>query len=193
MAPRIVHAAAWPREIPPAFREWKAPSRKRVALSPEMRLTVNTKRQDARRAERRKTQAASTMRTDGSGPLDVVVLDLSQTGVRIATSATLEIGQEISIGLAGAGVTRAYVAWASSGEYGCAFDAPLGTEDAARAFSRSEVVRLGPQTVAPSPGDVDLKELYRQHRFWALPLDAVLMTFLIAAGAITFLYLRHVF
>ncbi len=130
---------------------------------------------NARSAERRSTDAPSTMRADNGAPVDVLVLDISRSGVRIVTDAPLQIGQEISIGLAGAGVTRAYVAWARGGEYGCAFERPMAPEDEALAFSRAPVQRLG---IVPrqSDGEDYLRELYRRHRVWALPWDAVFMT-----------------
>jgi hypothetical protein len=117
------------------------------------------------------------MRTDGGQPVDVVVLDLSRSGIRIMTDADLSVGQEISIGLAGAGVTRAYVTWARDGEYGCAFERPIAPEDEAAAFSRAPVKRLGRTLVERNDGAEDyLQDLYRRHRVWALPWDAVLMT-----------------
>lgn len=133
---------------------------------------------NARAAERRSTGAPSTMRADGCAPVDVVVLDISRSGVRIVTDAPLEIGQEISIGLAGAGVTRAYVTWGRNGEYGCAFERPIGPEDEALAFSRAPVKRLGVTTPSRSGDDGEdyLRELYLRHRTWAVPWDAVLMT-----------------
>ena len=135
------------------------------------------KTMNARIAERRPTDAPSTMRADNGAPVDVIVLDLSRSGVRIVTDAKLEIGQEITIGLAGAGVTRAYVAWARDGEYGCAFERPMAPEDEAVAFSRAPGQRLGVTTPPPqSDGEDYLRELYRRHRLWALPWDAVLMT-----------------
>lgn len=133
---------------------------------------------NARTAERRATDAPSTMRADGGAPVDVVVLDISRSGVRIVTDATLEVGQEITIGLAGAGVTRAYVTWARNGEYGCAFERPMAPEDEALAFSRAPVKRLGVTTPSRSSDDGEdyLRELYLRHRTWAIPWDAVLMT-----------------
>ena len=136
---------------------------------------------NTRRAERRATDAPSTMRTDGGDPVDVLVLDLSRSGIRIVTDADLGIGQEISIGLAGAGVTRAYVTWARSGEYGCAFERPIAAEDEAAAFSRAPVKRLGrmpavQRTDGNAAAEDYLQDLYRRHRVWALPWDAVLMT-----------------
>ena len=135
---------------------------------------------NARRAQRRATDAPSTMRTDGGDPVDVLVLDLSRSGIRIMTDADLGIGQEISIGLAGAGVTRAFVTWARGGEYGCAFERPIGVEDEAAAFSRAPVKRLGRAVIERTDGNAAaedyLQDLYRRHRVWALPWDAVLMT-----------------
>lgn len=133
---------------------------------------------NARTAERRATDAPSTMRTDGRAPVDVVVLDISRSGVRIVTDAQLEVGQEITIGLAGAGVTRAYVTWGRNGEYGCAFERPMAPEDEALAFSRAPVKRLGVTTPPRSGDDGEdyLRELYLRHRTWAIPWDAVLMT-----------------
>lgn len=136
---------------------------------------------NTRRAQRRATDAPSTMRTDGGQPVDVVVLDLSRSGIRIMTDADLSVGQEISIGLAGAGVTRAYVTWARDGEYGCAFERPIAPEDEAAAFSRAPVKRLGRTLVERNDGAEDyLQDLYRRHRVWALPWDAVLMTLAMA-------------
>ena len=132
---------------------------------------------NARIAERRPTDAPSTMRADGCTPVDVIVLDISRSGVRIVSDAVLEIGQEITIGLAGAGVSHAYVAWARDGEYGCAFERPIPAEEEALAFSQAPVKRLG---IASAPTNDDgedyLRELYRRHRIWAVPWDAVLMT-----------------
>lgn len=131
---------------------------------------------EARASERRAAEAPSTMRADGHDPIDVVVLDISRSGVRIVSDALLSIGQEITIGLAGAGVTRAYVAWARDGEYGCAFERPIPAEDEAAAFSHAPVKRLGRAPVQPAnAGDEYLRDLYGRHRIWALPWDAVLM------------------
>lgn len=133
--------------------------------------------QEARRAERRPTEAPSTMRTDGGEPVDVIVLDISRSGIRIVSDAQLGVGQEISIGLAGAGSTRAFVTWARGDEYGCAFERPMAPEDEALAFSRAPVKRLGRALIDRAENGEDfLRELYRKHRVWALPWDAVLMT-----------------
>lgn len=134
---------------------------------------------DTRAAERRVTEAPSTMRARNLAATDVTVLDLSQTGVRIASDAELQTGDEISIGLSGIGTRRAYVAWRRDGQYGCAFAKPLGPGEARDAFTSASVIRLGtPEqleeaTRAGDPGD--LQELYGNHSLWCLPADAVLV------------------
>jgi len=131
--------------------------------------------------------AASTLRLSGTAPIDVVVVDVSESGVRIVTNADLDIGQEISIGLAGAGSSRAYVVWRRDDHYGCAFERPLGPEGAALAFSRSAIVHLGTPAEAPagaaSGGDY-LRDLYAQHRPWKLPPDAIMATLVIIGIAV---------
>lgn len=123
--------------------------------------------------------AASTLRVRGLTATDVTVLDLSETGVRIATEANLAIGDEISIGLSGVGSRRAYVAWRRDGLIGCAFAKPLAAADVSRAFSNASVVRLGtPADVAQSAGtssQTDLQHLYGANSLWRLPLDALLV------------------
>jgi hypothetical protein len=132
--------------------------------------------------------AASTLRLNGTAPIDVVVVDVSESGVRIVTNADLEIGQEISIGLAGAGSSRAYVVWRRADHYGCAFERPIGPEGAARAFSRGSIVHLGAQPAEPQPApqasaSADyLRDLYVQHLPWKLPLDAIIASLVIIGG-----------
>lgn len=127
------------------------------------------------RATRRTTMAPSTMRARGLGATDVTVVDISVTGVRIATSTDLAVGEEVSIGLTGVGARRAYVAWRRDRDYGCAFEVPLKPAEADRAFSSVSVVRLGSLDMSGGSGpSAALADLHAQHRPWALPIDAVL-------------------
>lgn len=130
---------------------------------------------ETRRAKRRDTRSASTLRADGVVPIDVIVLDVSATGVRIVADVDLPIGCEVSIGLAGMGATRAFVVWKDRPMYGCSFEKTLPPEVEARAFSSSRPVPLGRQP-APSVAQENattLPDLYAQHHFWSLPADAI--------------------
>jgi hypothetical protein len=138
---------------------------------------VKRGREDARAAERRPAMAPSTLRARGLTATDVTVVDLSQTGARIRSEAALSVGDEISIGLAGVGARRAYVAWRREGDYGCAFADPLEAQEVARAFSSASVVRLGSPTqvaqAAQAGHNAELQSLYGTHSLWRLPWDAV--------------------
>ena len=133
---------------------------------------------EARTAERRPAMAPSTMRARGLIATDVTVVDLSQTGIRIATDAALAVGEEISIGLSGVGTRRAYVAWHRDQDYGCAFEEALGAEEVHHAFTSASVVRLGtPSQVshaAQAGANAELQGLYGAHSAWRLPFDAIL-------------------
>jgi hypothetical protein len=146
---------------------------------------ADTVKVEGRAAERRTAMAPSTMRTNDAAPVDVMVIDVSATGVRISTAADLDVGQEISIGLGGAGSSRAFVAWKRDGQYGCRFDRPLEADGAARAFSATQIVHLGRTSpggsVAVQDGRDPLRELWLNHRWWKIPLDAVAV-FVIEVG-----------
>lgn len=141
---------------------------------------------EARTAERRPTMAPSTLRSRDRAATDVTVIDLSQTGIRIATEAELGVGEEISIGLSGVGARRAYVAWRREGEYGCAFDLPLGPKEMTDAFTSVSVIRLGTAeeltAATGTAGKAELIDLYGQHSLWRMPADAMLVVTLYVAA-----------
>ncbi|WP_174275075.1 PilZ domain-containing protein [Sphingomonas bacterium] len=97
---------------------------------------------DARRAERRRTAAPSTLRADAGGPVDAIVSDVSITGARISCAAELRVGQEVTVGLASVGAVRGIIMWRRDTSYGLAFAQPLAEEAAARAFTAPTVVQL---------------------------------------------------
>jgi len=138
------------------------------------------------RAERRQADQPSTLREQGSSvPQDSWVHDVSSTGMRIESRAELAVGDEITVGLAGAGATRAHVVWKRGKEYGCQFEQPLSAEDAARAFLGSPVVALhqfGHRTVEPVPMDDRTAEMLRliedqpvHGRLWMVGLAAAMI------------------
>lgn len=142
---------------------------------------------ETRGAERRQADQPSTLRGTGSiEPQDSWVHDVSSTGMRIECRADLMLGEEITVGLAGAGATRARIVWRRGHEYGCQFDEPLSSEDAAHAFQGSPIVQLhnfGATTVsAPKSDDQRLEELRRliadqptSGRFWLAGIAAAVI------------------
>lgn len=142
--------------------------------------------QETRRAERRQADQPSTLRGQGSSePQDSWVHDVSSTGMRIESRAELSVGDEITVGLAGAGATRAHVVWKRGNEYGCQFEEPLSAGDAAQAFQGSPVVALhqfGHRDVAPLPMDDRTAEMLRliedqpvHGRLWMAGLAAAMI------------------
>lgn len=145
-------------------------------------MTSQTHSTEARRAERRKTAAPSTVRAESSGPVDAVVSDVSVTGARISCSADLRVGQEVTIGLASVGQVRGIIMWRRNDSYGLAFAQPLAEDAAARAFTAPTVVKLiGAREPVERNGieAYDDQEMYAEGTGW---LSALLFT--VVAGAI---------
>ncbi|QJU58639.1 PilZ domain-containing protein [Sphingomonas sp. AP4-R1] len=143
--------------------------------------------QETRRAARRAADQPSTLRgTGNSEPQDSWVHDVSSTGMRIESRAELTVGEEITVGLAGAGATRARVVWKHGNEYGCQFEKPLSSEEASNAFQGSPVVSLHqfgrrPTAAAPQMDD-QTAELLRmiedqpaRGRFWMAGIAAAMI------------------
>ena len=144
-------------------------------------MTSRTHSTEARRAARRQTAAPSTVRADATGPVDAVVSDVSVTGARIACTADLRVGQEVTIGLASVGQVRGIVMWRRDDSYGLAFAQPLDEQAAARAFAAPTVVRLTGRRHVEAAADDAAEfddELYAEGTGW---LSALLFT--VVAGA----------
>lgn len=110
--------------------------------------------QDDRSTERFRVELDATLRDPSHAPVDVVIEDLSATGFRVVTDATLELGDEIGLGLAGIGARRARVVWCGHDSYGCEFLSILSRDDmkAALAAPSSAPVKLAlasPWAAAP--------------------------------------------
>ncbi|HKX77722.1 MAG TPA: PilZ domain-containing protein [Novosphingobium sp.] len=58
---------------------------------------------------------------------DILIQDISETGLRLATAATLEIGETIVVDLPDNKAALAKVVWQRGASYGCEFDSPLST------------------------------------------------------------------
>lgn len=83
-----------------------------------------------------------------AGVLNVMVHNVSTTGLLIESGLTLTDGEAIDIDLPLAGRTRAHVVWASGNLYGCRFDVPISHSALSAAQLRSavsDVFDLGPR------------------------------------------------
>ena len=83
---------------------------------------------------------ASLGQADADAAIDVVVHDLSAHGFLAQTAATLPIGSEVWLELAGVGRISARIRWRGSSTVGCEFDKALTPEVLAAAVSESRVI-----------------------------------------------------
>jgi PilZ domain-containing protein len=83
---------------------------------------------------------ASLGQIDSAGAIDVVVHDLSAHGFLAQTSATLPIGSEVWLELAGVGRLSARIRWRGSSTVGCEFDTALAPEVLTAAVNESRVI-----------------------------------------------------
>lgn len=95
-----------------------------------------------RAAPRRKLCLGSSLAGDGQ---DVVIHDLSATGVLLQTSAKLETFDDLEVDLPEVGPTHAFVVWSSGEYFGCEFARPIS-----RAVISAALLR-NPAAV-PEPG-----------------------------------------
>ena len=78
--------------------------------------------------------------TKGSGvEVDVLVHNISSTGLLLESKVELAIGDGIEIGLPNAGASWAKVIWASGPIYGCQFDTPISPATLSAAQLRGAV------------------------------------------------------
>lgn len=101
----------------------------------------------ARRRLRLETQGALA----SGAPAEVLVHNISETGLLLETPHELEIGETIEIDLPEAKAVRAQVVWASAQLYGCAFASPLSSATLSAAQLRSAVQNAGVVTEPPVP------------------------------------------
>lgn len=94
---------------------------------------------DQRRAERSTaTIERVTVRDHGQEALDARLLDVSIYGCRVAVASPADIGERISVRLAGGWPIPANVMWVEGDRMGCRFDKPIPhtlMQDLTRAIS----------------------------------------------------------
>lgn len=85
-------------------------------------------------------------------PAEVVIHNISASGLLLETATALGEGEHLDIELPEAGATRAEVVWASGMLYGCAFAEPIGQAALSAAQLRSLVgVSLSPEPAERRP------------------------------------------
>lgn len=86
---------------------------------------ITRSHQDGRGARRRKLSLESQGTTSSGIATDVLIHNLSTTGLLMETSVNLSIGEVLSVELPHAGATLAVVMWNSGDLFGCEFVAPV--------------------------------------------------------------------
>ena len=120
------------------------------------------------RAKRRRLLLEAEGALESGKAAQVLVHNVSETGLLLETSGELDIGEAIDLTLPEAGNARARVAWASGQLYGCAFDTPLSTAALSAAQLRSAVQNeagIGQAPAAAGPAAIGGESLgERLHR-----------------------------
>lgn len=80
---------------------------------------------EQRQSRRRAVNFAATLESEGVSSHAVSVLDISERGFRICTSAEVEHDSTMLIKLPGLEAVRAKVVWVKEGQIGCAFEEEL--------------------------------------------------------------------
>jgi transcriptional regulator with XRE-family HTH domain len=112
----------------------------------------NGKRGTARQHMRLRVRGAAA----SGGAADVLIHNLSPTGLLLESATRLEVGDEIVVELPEAASSIAQVVWTSGQFYGCAFDLPLSAAALSAAQLRSEPAIEPSPPVGPDAGQVDL-------------------------------------
>jgi hypothetical protein len=106
---------------------------------------------ERRRSVRRSLRLDAENKGARHGAPQVIIHDLSLTGVLIETSTPLASGETFEVNLPQAGSAEASVVWTSGEFYGCAFKEPISTAALSAALLRSpprEITPLSPTVAA---------------------------------------------
>jgi hypothetical protein len=138
--------------------------------------------QDLRGSHRHNVAVESTLRDGTLRPFDVVVEDLSATGVRVPAVTPLAPGALITLGIPGIGMCNARVARVDARGYGCEFLFPLSPDELADALVAvpADPIPFVPATAIA--GGVPLPEPVTDRGRLPGPARAGIMVGLSAAG-----------
>lgn len=102
---------------------------------------------ESRVGPRRKLRLAAPGASGSGAAMNVVVHDLSETGLLLQTSGQLSVGERIEVVLPHAGPTEAKVVWASNEFFGCKFEKRIS-----RATLSASQLLSGPPVAAAEDG-----------------------------------------
>ena len=130
-----------------------------------------------RSAARQALDVDATLRVDGR-PLDALIANISASGCLFVCSEPLEVGDTVTIGIAGIARRRMQIVRALHSRYGAEFEAPLnqGEIDAAMAVP-GQIVAFPKPMGLQSAGDEDRPIAAKLHR----PMRLVIVAGLTAA------------
>jgi hypothetical protein len=112
-------------------------------------LDPKTVRSSNRTANRRMLHLPAEGVTN-SGTSDVLILDMSVSGLLLETSGDLSEGDAIDLDLAETSGVRAIVRWSSGQLFGCQFQQPISTAAVSAALLRASYdPRSSPKAIAP--------------------------------------------
>ncbi|RDE06324.1 PilZ domain-containing protein [Sphingomonas aracearum] len=108
---------------------------------------------DRRSAERGEVRCSSTVRSTAGVSHDVVVHDLSASGLSFTSEQSFAVGTPVTVGLSGSGSVPGTIIRHERTLYGCAFDRPLTTAQLVDAFSSPGVLigDFGGEARRPAP------------------------------------------
>lgn len=120
----------------------------------EAHLENRSAEPDRRNGTRRRLHLQVDGATGDGAPLNVTVLDLSQSGLLLRTSAELAVDEVLEVELPIAGSQSAQVVWTSHELFGCRFDTPISKA----AVSAAQLQAAPRPTPAPASGETDAEE-----------------------------------
>lgn len=125
-----------------------------AAVAPTVATPSQRSGGDRRGVDRRPIGGISTLRDGAARPLDVIVRDLSPTGISLTCVAGLDIGDAVSVALPGFGSYAARVVRRNGDNYGCAFIEEPPVAAVLGSFVRDTVVTMT-VSVLPVPSVAD--------------------------------------
>ncbi|MDC8755347.1 helix-turn-helix domain-containing protein [Erythrobacter sp. sf7] len=114
-------------------------------------LDQSVARESQRSAHRRSLRLETSGALPGSGESNVVIHNISATGLLIETGLEVAVGEELAIDLPAAGQVFARIIWRSDRLYGCAFSQPLNAGALAAAQLKGLPVSEVTQPARPTP------------------------------------------